>query len=284
MKITQWLKTLCGGRNEGGGNHPNREGYERGIHRSRTNFEGFFDNHGRNQPPKQVWRHDDMMSSDEDEGKETMDEYNRGTRRGDRPRTMGLQARCNLRETDEQSAARYMAEFFNPREVELDADLVRGSSSNMAMKKSSSPVQSSPPVTTKVPAVTTTVHAKPIQNSPLSDDLTSDPNKKTTEKGSKRVWFALNMKSGNDGLTVDEAFQEEDELEYAEPLDGEAEQVTYVIQRTLCSPKHYNELVTCDVVDRRHVMYYRKTMVSFLLKALRQDFGTWMASNKGVSS
>ncbi|GJV09246.1 transposon ty3-I gag-pol polyprotein [Tanacetum coccineum] len=32
-------------------------------------------------------------------------------------------------------------------------------------------------------------------------------------------------------------FQEEDELEYAEPLDGEAEQVTYVIQHTLCSPK-----------------------------------------------
>ncbi|GJV90453.1 putative nucleotidyltransferase, ribonuclease H [Tanacetum coccineum] len=33
------------------------------------------------------------------------------------------------------------------------------------------------------------------------------------------------------------AFQEEDELECAEPLDGEAKQVTYVIQRTLCSPK-----------------------------------------------
>ncbi|GJY53831.1 putative CCCH-type zinc finger family protein [Tanacetum coccineum] len=32
-------------------------------------------------------------------------------------------------------------------------------------------------------------------------------------------------------------FQEEDELEYVEPLDGEAEQVTYVTQRTLCSPK-----------------------------------------------
>nr|GEU63691.1 hypothetical protein [Tanacetum cinerariifolium] len=32
-------------------------------------------------------------------------------------------------------------------------------------------------------------------------------------------------------------FQEEDELEYAELLDGEAKQVTYVVQRTLCSPK-----------------------------------------------
>nr|GFA36152.1 hypothetical protein [Tanacetum cinerariifolium] len=32
-------------------------------------------------------------------------------------------------------------------------------------------------------------------------------------------------------------FQEKDELEYAEPLDEEAKQVTYVVQRTLCSPQ-----------------------------------------------
>ncbi|GJV21908.1 putative nucleotidyltransferase, ribonuclease H, partial [Tanacetum coccineum] len=36
---------------------------------------------------------------------------------------------------------------------------------------------------------------------------------------------------------VANVFQEEDELEYAEPLDGEAKQVTYAVQRTLCSPK-----------------------------------------------
>ncbi|GKD57718.1 hypothetical protein Tco_1291105, partial [Tanacetum coccineum] len=72
----------------GGRNHPNREGNERGIHRSRTNFKGFNDNHERNQPLKQVWRHDDMLSSDDDEGEETMDEYNRGPMRGDRRRTM----------------------------------------------------------------------------------------------------------------------------------------------------------------------------------------------------
>ncbi|GJT90139.1 hypothetical protein Tco_1078984 [Tanacetum coccineum] len=67
------------------------------------------------------------------------------------------------------------------------------------IQKSASPVQSSPPVTTKVPAVTTTVHAKPIQNSPLSDDLTSDPNKKTTEKGVRKEGFgcALNMSKGS---------------------------------------------------------------------------------------
>ncbi|GJS84343.1 transposon ty3-I gag-pol polyprotein [Tanacetum coccineum] len=45
------------------------------------------------------------------------------------------------------------------------------------------------------------------------------------------------VERGNDGLTVDEAFQEEDKLEYAKPLDGEDKQVTYVIQHTLCSPK-----------------------------------------------
>nr|GEU47888.1 retrotransposon protein, putative, Ty3-gypsy subclass [Tanacetum cinerariifolium] len=36
---------------------------------------------------------------------------------------------------------------------------------------------------------------------------------------------------------VADAFQEEDKLEYVEPLDGEAEQVTRVVQRTLCLPK-----------------------------------------------
>ncbi|GJZ12992.1 hypothetical protein Tco_0548222 [Tanacetum coccineum] len=72
----------------GGGNHPNRKGDKRSIHRSHTNFKGFNDNHEHNQPPKQVWRHDDMMSSDEEEGEEFMDEYNRGPMRGDRCRTM----------------------------------------------------------------------------------------------------------------------------------------------------------------------------------------------------
>ncbi|GJX56528.1 transposon ty3-I gag-pol polyprotein, partial [Tanacetum coccineum] len=81
-------------------------------------------------------------------------------------------------------------------------------------------------------------------------------------------------------IKVADAFQEEYELEYAEPLDGEAEQVTYVVQQSLCSPKikkvptlkvieiykvplaigkHYNELVTCDVVDMEtcHVLLGR---------------------------
>ncbi|GJU70909.1 transposon ty3-I gag-pol polyprotein [Tanacetum coccineum] len=86
------------------------------------------------------------------------------------------------------------------------------------------------------------------------------------------TYYSIEIK--NDGLIIDDVFQEGDEeLEYAKPLDGEAEQVTYVVQQTSCSPKirwikkgltlkvtkiskvplatgkHYNELVTCDVVD-----------------------------------
>ncbi|GJY78154.1 hypothetical protein Tco_0483955 [Tanacetum coccineum] len=54
-------------------------------------------------------------------------------------------------------------------------------------------------VTTKVPAVTTTVPAKPIQNSPCYDDLTSDRNKKITEKGVGKEGFgsALNKSKGS---------------------------------------------------------------------------------------
>ncbi|GJY17570.1 hypothetical protein Tco_0389061 [Tanacetum coccineum] len=54
-------------------------------------------------------------------------------------------------------------------------------------------------LTTKVPAVTTTVPAKAIQNFPRSDDLTSDPNKNTTEKGVGKEGFdcALNKSKGS---------------------------------------------------------------------------------------
>ncbi|GJW88692.1 hypothetical protein Tco_0164032 [Tanacetum coccineum] len=95
-----------------GGNNPNCYGNERGNHRSRTNFEGFYDNHGRNQSPKQVWRHDDIMSLDEEEGEETLDEYNRSLRRGDRPRTtVGLNV--NPRGYDERQSYRVKAEIPN---------------------------------------------------------------------------------------------------------------------------------------------------------------------------
>nr|GEV30194.1 RNA-directed DNA polymerase [Tanacetum cinerariifolium] len=78
------------------------------------------------------------------------------------------------------------------------------------------------------------------------------------------------------------------ELEYVDPLDEEAEQVTYVVQQTLCSPKgwikkgpklkmseicniplaigkHYNELVTCDFVDMKACHVLKETSVSYAL-------------------
>ncbi|GJU72779.1 hypothetical protein Tco_1264184 [Tanacetum coccineum] len=62
-----------------------------------------------------------------------------------------------------------------------------------------SPVKTPQPMTTKVPAVTITVPAKPIQNSPCYDDLTSDQNKKTTEKkvGKEGFGYALNKSKGS---------------------------------------------------------------------------------------
>ncbi|GKD76537.1 hypothetical protein Tco_1339158 [Tanacetum coccineum] len=62
-------------------------------------------------------------------------------------------------------------------------------------------------------------------------------------------WSSLKILTEVRNIKVVDAFQEEDELEYAEPLDREAKQVTYIVQRVLCSPKHYNELVTYDVID-----------------------------------
>ncbi|GJV69023.1 transposon ty3-I gag-pol polyprotein [Tanacetum coccineum] len=72
----------------------------------------------------------------------------------------------------------------------------------------------------------------PIQSTIPSTTITTSSSKASGSGGDKNK-----EKSENDGLTVDEAFQEDDELEYDEPLDGEAKQVTYVIQRTLCSLK-----------------------------------------------
>ena len=50
----------------GGGKHPNREGNVRGNHRFRNNYEEFYENHERNQSPKQVWRQEGFGSSDEE--------------------------------------------------------------------------------------------------------------------------------------------------------------------------------------------------------------------------
>ncbi|GJT73641.1 transposon ty3-I gag-pol polyprotein [Tanacetum coccineum] len=265
-----------------GGNHPNREGYERGIHRSRTNFEGFFDNHGRNQPPKQVWRHDDMMSSDEDAGKETMDVYNR--RYKEKAIDLGLydwlyevDKFFDIMEVPEEEQVKVVAyklrggagawwqcEQDNRRaqanytwyisrlnssiqeRLSLTPIWFVDQAENMAMKaermasktgvgfrcsnmESSSNYGSRPnPIQSTIPSTTTTTSSSKASGSGMDKNKESQP-VNSNPYARPTVGIAR--------LISDDVFQEEDELEYAEPLDGEAEQVTYVVQRTLCSPK-----------------------------------------------
>nr|GEW17680.1 hypothetical protein [Tanacetum cinerariifolium] len=128
---------------------------------------------------------------------------------------------------------------------------------------------------------------------------------------------SLNNKMAN-------VFQEEDELEYVETLDGEAKQVTYDVQRTLCSPKalvkafklltephlspyqigrikkelalkvteickvplaigkHYNELVTFDVVDIETKLENMTLVTLVTLVASLKEFQA-KKKEKGVS-
>ncbi|GJS33555.1 hypothetical protein Tco_0531937 [Tanacetum coccineum] len=58
-----------------------------------------------------------------------------------------------------------------------------------------------------------------------------------TKVNAVRDWSSLKILTEVRNIKVVDAFQEEDELEYAEPLDREAKQVTYIVQRILCSPK-----------------------------------------------
>ncbi|GJZ41854.1 putative nucleotidyltransferase, ribonuclease H [Tanacetum coccineum] len=73
------------------------------------------------------------------------------------------------------------------------------------------------PIQSTIPSTTTTTSSSKASGSG------GDKNKERKPVNSNP--YARPTESGNNGLTVDEAFQEEDELEYAEPLDGEAEQV-----------------------------------------------------------
>ncbi|GJR45877.1 transposon ty3-I gag-pol polyprotein [Tanacetum coccineum] len=272
----------------GGGNHPNREGKKCGNHRPHTNFEGFYDNHGHNDSLKQVWRRDDIMSSDEEEGEKTLDEYNRGTRRGDRPRTM-VGRNVNPRGYGDRQSYRVKAEipnfvgnldieavldwlyevekFFDIMEVPdeeqvkmtpliLDEDKDKTDDQRRSNMESREIIGSRPSqIQSTIPSTTTTTSSYKASESGAdknkeSQTVNSNPYARLMgakcfrcgEPGhrsnvcSKRSTYYL-VESRKDELIVDDAFQEEDELEYAEPLDGEAEQVTYVVQRTLCSPK-----------------------------------------------
>ncbi|GKB47766.1 hypothetical protein Tco_0898519, partial [Tanacetum coccineum] len=70
-----------------------------------------------------------------------------------------------------------------------------------------------------------------------------------TKVNAVRDWPSLNILPEVRNIKVADAFQEEDELEYVEPLDGEVEQVTYVVQQTLCLPKRIiKELIYLSMI------------------------------------
>ncbi|GJZ08072.1 hypothetical protein Tco_0542355 [Tanacetum coccineum] len=76
-----------------------------------------------------------------------------------------------------------------------------------------------------------------IENSRASSFQVRGINVDETKVNAVRDWSSLKTLPEVRNNKVADAFQEEYELQCAEPLDGEAEQVTYVVQRTLCSPK-----------------------------------------------
>nr|GEV68241.1 protein transport protein SEC31 homolog B-like isoform X2 [Tanacetum cinerariifolium] len=229
-----------------------------------------------------------MMSSDEDEGEETMDEYNRGPMRGDRRRTT-VGRNFNPRGYGERQSYRVKAEipnfvgnldieagldwlyeidkFFDIMEVPEEEQVKEermASKSRVGFRRSnmesSSNYKSRPnPIQSTIPSITTTTSSSKPSGSRGDKNKESQPvnsNPYARPMGAKcfrcgesghrsnvcpKRFTYYSIESENDGLTVDEAFQEEDELEYADPLDGEAEQVTYVIQCTFCSPKDLME-------------------------------------------
>ncbi|GKA57499.1 hypothetical protein Tco_0756687 [Tanacetum coccineum] len=76
-----------------------------------------------------------------------------------------------------------------------------------------------------------------IENSRASSFQVRGINVDETKVNVVRDWSSLKILPEVINNKVADAFQEEYELQFVESLDGEAEQVTYVVQRTLCSPK-----------------------------------------------
>ncbi|GJS54909.1 putative nucleotidyltransferase, ribonuclease H [Tanacetum coccineum] len=76
-----------------------------------------------------------------------------------------------------------------------------------------------------------------IENSRASSFQEREIHVDKTKVNAVRDWSSPKTLSEVRNIKVVDAFQKEEELEYVEPLDGESKQVTYVIQRTLCSPK-----------------------------------------------
>nr|GEX13403.1 NAC domain-containing protein [Tanacetum cinerariifolium] len=266
----------------GGGNHPNYEGDKRGIHRSDTNFKGFNDNHERNQPLKQVWIHDEMMSLGQDEDwLYEVDKFFDIMKVPEEEQVKVVSYKLHgeagawwQREQDNQRAQERLS--LTPiwsvdqaqnmaMKMEKMASKTRVGFRHSNMESSSNYRSRSKQIQSTIPSTTTTTSSSKAGGSGV-------------DKNKERKLVNLNpysrpTESRNEGLIIDEAFQEEDELEYVEPLDGEAKQVTYIgwikkgptlkvtviCKVPLAIKKHYNELVTCDVANMEacHVLLGR---------------------------
>ncbi|GJX72611.1 RNA-directed DNA polymerase [Tanacetum coccineum] len=198
-----------------------------------------------------------------------------------------LQARCNLRETDKQSTARYISglNYSIQERLSLTPTWSVDQAQNMAMKaemmasktevgfrllnmESSSNYGSRPnQIQSTIPSTTTTT-----SSSKVGEIECGEPRHMSNVCPKRSTYYSV--ESMNDGLTVDEAFQEEDELDcenlvskalveafklstepYPNPYQirwikkGLTLKVTEICKVPLAIGKHYNELVTCDVVD-----------------------------------
>nr|GEW48401.1 hypothetical protein [Tanacetum cinerariifolium] len=201
-----------------------------------------------------------------------------------------LQARCNLRETDEQYAARYISGLNSSIQERLSLTLIWSidQAQNMAMKaermasktrvrfrhlnmeSSNTYASQSNQIQSTIPSTTMATLSSKASWSGANKNKESQP---VNSNLYARPIDAKCFRKRDERLIIDKVFQEKDELEYAEPLDGEAEQVTYtgwikkgptfkvteICKVSLAIGKYYNELVTCDVVDMEacHVLLER---------------------------
>nr|GEU99701.1 hypothetical protein [Tanacetum cinerariifolium] len=81
------------------------------------------------------------------------------------------------------------------------------------------------------------VEALDIENSRASSFQMRGIHVVETKVNAVRDWCSPKTLPEVRNNKVENVFEEEDALEYAEPSDRKAKQVTYIVQRTLCSPK-----------------------------------------------
>ncbi|GJX49219.1 retrotransposon protein, putative, ty3-gypsy subclass [Tanacetum coccineum] len=206
---------------------------------------------------------------------------------GRRPVDTWMRMKWMIKETDEQSVARYISGLNSSIKERLSLTPIWyvDQAQNIAMNAER--MASKLGVSSKVcgTGVDKNKESQPINSNPYARP-TSDKCFRCGELGHrsnvcpKRSTY-YSVESGNKGLIIDEVFQEEDEeLKYTKPLDGEllSSQPNPILvlirlggfkgptlkgdgdcKAHLAIGKHYNELVTCDVVDMEacHVLLER---------------------------